>query len=59
MVYLPTGIDSDPRLHDLKVLVLELSTLHSSSSWKTDTTVVSKLNKPPLSNKPLPQMGLK
>ena len=33
-------------------LYLSFSTLHSRSLWKTDTTIFTKLNKPPLSNKP-------
>ena len=42
------GFDFDPRLHDLKLLVLDLFyNLYSSSLWRTDTIVVSKLNKPP------------
>ena len=47
-------------------LYLSFSTLYSSSLWRTDTIIVSKLNMPPLSNRlpvsikspPPPQMGL-
>ena len=31
---------------------LSVSTLHSSSLWRTDAIVLAKLNKPPLSNMP-------
>ena len=41
------GFDSDPLLHDLKLLVLELFHLYSCSLWRAHTIVVSKLNKPP------------
>ena len=52
--HLSIYLSSDPQLHDLKLLVLELFHLamQFSSLWRTDTTVVFKLNKPPLSNKP-------
>ena len=40
-------LDSDPRLHDLKLLVLELLSLYSSYLWRTDSIVISKLNKSP------------
>ena len=33
-----------PSLHDLELLVLELSALHSSSLWRTDTKVFPTLN---------------
>ena len=33
-------------------LYLSFSTLHSSSLWRTDTTIYAKLNKPSLPNKP-------
>ena len=48
------GLDSDPWLHDLNFLYFSFSTLYSNSLWRTNTIVVSKLNKPPppLSNKP-------
>ena len=52
MVYSPSG-RSDLFLilecmTDLQLVLLELSTLSSSSLWKTDTIVFSKLNKPPV-----------
>ena len=55
------AFDSDPRLYDLKLLVLD-----SSSLWRTDTIVISKFKKkthpsqvsPPSLLSP-PQMGLK
>ena len=34
------------------LLYLSVSTLHSSSLWRTDAIVLAKLNKPPLSNMP-------
>ena len=50
------GFDSDPRLHDLNLLVILVLDLHlfnfyTSSLWRTDTVVVSKLNKLPVSIK--------
>ena len=33
-------------------LYWSFSTLHSSSLWRTDTTIFTKFDKPPLSNKP-------
>ena len=56
MVNLQTGssdFDSDPRLHDLKLLVLELLSLYSSYLWRTDTIVISKLSKSPSQISPL------
>ena len=57
MVYLPSG-DSNLTLivgfMTENLLYLSFSTLYSSSLWRTDTIVVSKLNKP----LPPPQMGL-
>ena len=41
------GLDSDPWLHDLNFLYFSFSTLYSNSLWRTNTIVVSKLNKPP------------
>ena len=41
------GFDSDHRLYDLKLLYLSFSTLYSSSLWRTDTIIISKLNRPP------------
>ena len=49
------GFVFDPRLHDLQRLVLKLSTLYFSFSWRTNTIVFAKLNKPP----PPSQMCLK
>ena len=46
----------------LNLLYLSLSTLFSRGLWRTDSIVVSKLNKAPVSVKPptsSPQMGLK
>ena len=57
MVYLPKwkiGFDPSPRLHDLKRLYLSFFTLYSSSLSGTDTIVVFKLNKTPVSIKPPP-----
>ena len=34
-----------------RFLYLSFSTLHSSSLWRTDTTIFTKFDKPPLSNK--------
>ena len=55
MVYLPTG-SSDQILilscMTQNFLYLSFSTLYSSSLWRTDTIIVSKLSKPLLSNKP-------
>ena len=55
MVYLPTG-SSDQILilscMTQNFLYLSFSTLYSSSLWRTDTLIISKLNKPSLSNKP-------
>ena len=49
MVYLPSG-DSNLTLivgfMTENLLYLSFSTLYSSSLWRTDTIVVSKLNKP-------------
>ena len=61
------GLDSDPWLHDLNFLYFSFSTLYSNSLWRTNTIVVSKLNKPPhfqislpspLSTPPPPSNGL-
>ena len=44
------GFDSDPRLHDLQLLVLELFhfvSYNCRSLWRTETIVVAKLNIPP------------
>ena len=50
MVYVPTG---------RSVMSLSFSTLCSSSLWRTDTIVFSKLNKPPsLLSSPPPSNGL-
>ena len=63
MVYLPSGrLDLFLILGCMtsNFLYLNFSTLHSSSLWRTDTTIFSKLNKhslsnkPPVSNKPYP-----
>ena len=48
------GFDSDHQLHDLKLLYLSFSTLYSSSLWRTDTIIVSKLNRPPSPPPPPP-----
>ena len=50
------AFDSDPLLQDFQLLVAVLcfSTLYSSSLWRTDIIVVSKLNKVPVSIKPPP-----
>ena len=67
MVYLPTGSSELILILGCMTqnfLYLSFSALYSSSLWRTDTIIVSKLNKPSLSNKLLfllspPQMGLK
>ena len=56
MVYLPTGSSELILILGYMTqnfLHLSFSTLYSSSLWRTDTIIVSKLNKPLLSNKPL------
>ena len=47
---------TDPQLHDLQFLVLELFplSLYFSPLWGTDTIVFAKLIKPPISIKPPP-----
>ena len=45
-----SGFVFDPRLHELQLPLLSFSTLYSSSLWRADTTIFTKLNKPSLSN---------
>ena len=55
MVYLPTGSSDLFLILGCKTsnfLYLSLSTLNSSSLWRTDTIVFAKLVKPPVSIKP-------
>ena len=51
MVYFTTGwrysFVFDPWLHDLLLLDLSFSSMHSTSLWRTGTIVFAKLNTPP------------
>ena len=46
------GFVFDPWLHELQLLYLNISTLHCSFLWRTDSIAYVKLNKPTLTNKP-------